>query len=74
MTERQKLTKWELARARSEVTLALSRLESLFKPQCKLTFLMRDPGNDECSMLITNDDDLPAVRRVIEALEKKPRT
>jgi hypothetical protein len=72
MSEKEKASK--VAHAFNEVAATLGELESLFAPHCKLTFLMRDPSNDECSMLVTNDDDMPAVRRVMELLEKKEAT
>lgn len=59
---------------REAVASALADLEDFFLPRCRLTFLMRDPENDECTMLITNDPDLPAVRRVIEGLEGRETT
>jgi len=68
------MTQDRLDNAQFTITETLAELEGLFLPRCRLTFVMRDPGNDECSMLITNDPDLAAVRRVIEKLERRPAT
>lgn len=58
----------KLRLAQNAVADALAKLgDELFAPQCRLTFIMRDPGNDECSMLVTNDDDLEGVERVLRA-------
>lgn len=53
------------------VSEKLALLEELFLPRCRLSFVMRDPENDECSMLITNDTNVPAIRRVLKYLEKR---
>lgn len=52
----------------SEVQLVcehhLKQMEACFKPHCRLTLLMRTPGNDECELLFTRDE-LPEVIRAI---------
>ena len=36
-----------------------------FKPGIRLTFVMRDPTNDEC-YIVLGDDELPELKRLIE--------
>jgi hypothetical protein len=44
----------------------LDEMADLFKPRCKLTFLMRDPDNQEAEMLLTTD----GIDELIKALER----
>lgn len=39
-----------------EVGEALEKLQALFKPFMKLTFIARDPNHDEAAMIVSNDD------------------
>lgn len=48
-------TPYRVQLARAEVARHLGQLERIFKPGVKLTFLMRDPENPECDLLITAD-------------------
>ena len=50
-------------RIREDVIHHLEALESWFTPDCKLTFIMRKPGNPEADLVITGDseDELIAV-------------
>lgn len=48
-----------------ECVEALERLEKLFVPEMKLTFLARHPGDHEKSMVVTADD----VDAAIECLQ-----
>ena len=41
--------------ARAEIERALGSLEALFVPCVKLTFIMRDPRNDEAYLIVTSD-------------------
>lgn len=49
----------------------LTEIEALFKPHCRITFLMRDPQNPECEMLLTRDD-LDEVAKAIERAKVRP--
>lgn len=44
---------------------ALGELSERFQPQCKLTFIMRDPTNKEAYILAGDDNDLEGVIEVI---------
>lgn len=56
--------------ARTRIQAALVVLSDLFVPEAKLTFVMRVPGNDDYSMLITDDPDLEALVRVVEKISE----
>ena len=53
-------------RVREEVDRHLDALESWFLPECKLTFIMRKPGNDDADLVITVDD----IDELIAVLER----
>ena len=48
----------------------LRKLQKLFVPEARLTFFMRVPGNDECSIVVTSDD-LSKVSEVILKLSRR---
>jgi hypothetical protein len=50
-----------------EVNVAMQRLEALFTPNVRLTFIMRDPGDDTCHMVLSKDD-LSAVAALIRGM------
>lgn len=54
-----------------EVETALNRLRPLFTDECELSFVMRHKTNDQCSMVISNDD-LGEVARTIIRLSESP--
>jgi hypothetical protein len=45
-----------IAAVRGEVESAIVGLSHHFHPDCKLTFVMRKPGDAECYMVVTDDD------------------
>lgn len=49
-----------------EVADALARLSRLFQPQCKLSFVMRNPHVEDGDMFVSDDDP----EKVIEAIRK----
>lgn len=49
----------------NEIEKAMVKLSKHFTTGMKLTFVMRDPANDEC-VLIKTDDVLSEVSRVLE--------
>ncbi len=51
---------------RHEVMCHLGELSQLFKPDCKLTFIMHVPGAPDREMLITTGDHLDELLAVIE--------
>ena len=59
------LTKFFLEDVRLKVSQFLARAAKWFVPEAKLTFTMRVPGNDDCFLIVT-DDDLTELIRVIE--------
>ena len=46
---------FKLQLARAEIERALESQEPLFVPGVKLTFIMRDPENDEADLIVTAD-------------------
>lgn len=55
---------------RDQIRASLATLSDLFVPEAKLSFVMRVPGNDDCSMLITDDPDIEALVRVVEKISE----
>lgn len=55
---------FEVSYVANEIEKALVRLSRHFASGTKLTFIMRDPANDEC-VLIKTDDELGEVARVL---------
>lgn len=45
----------------------LEKMENMFRPGVKVTFLARTPGNDEADFVMTNDD----LSDAINALERR---
>lgn len=54
----------------NRITEALVKLESYFEPGCRLTFIMRDPKNDEADIVETFDD-LDELKKVIERTQER---
>ena len=54
-----------------EASHLLGKMQKLFKPGIKVTFLARTPGNPEGDFLLT-DDDLSEVKAALERSEKRP--
>lgn len=54
-----------MERMQRAVTEALVRLEGQWKPGVKLTFIARNPGNDDADVLITSDA-LPEVLKLVQ--------
>ena len=54
-----------LKRLHVEIERHLNEIAVLFKPEMRLTFIARLPGNDEADVILTVDD-LNEVAKVIE--------
>ena len=48
-----------------KISDALNQLGPLFLPECRLTFIMRLPGDEEADVLVTIDD-LDELQKLIE--------
>ena len=57
--------KVDLAIARQKVEQHLLEIEELFKPQCFLTFVMRNPDNEDSFLVITKD----SLQEVVETVQ-----
>lgn len=44
-----------LEEVKAKVNKAMGELKPLFTPDCKLTFIMRKPGSEDCYMSMTED-------------------
>lgn len=49
---------------------ALCFLAEMFKPECKLTFIMRVPGNDEADMVVTSDENEELAKVIERTIER----
>lgn len=50
-----------------EIEVHLERLEELFKPEVRLSFIARLPENNEADILLTRDDP----KEVIKLIERR---
>lgn len=55
----------EVYRLHLALEMHLVELEELFKPECKLTLIIRNPNNEEAG-LVVSCDSLHEIKRVIE--------
>lgn len=61
------MDKQRIMEAHNAVGTALGKLaDTVFVKGVHLTFVMRDPKNDECYMVISDDPDLDVVKDTIE--------
>jgi hypothetical protein len=56
--------------ARDVISNELAKLEKLFLPHCRLTFIMRNPEEEDGDMVITNDK-LADLRDVLDKMMTK---
>lgn len=64
----------KLTHTHAAVANALGDLAKLFKPECKLTFVMRHPTDEECYIVIGDDMEHEKVIETIRRSEaQKPR-
>jgi hypothetical protein len=59
----------QLEEVTQEANGLLNRIHALFKPETKITLLVRTPGHDEADFSLSNDDLTEAIR----ALERRLR-
>jgi len=61
---------YELLVIKQKISNYLNKIEKLFAPYCKVTFLMRNPKEEDGDLLMTNDD-LDKVIAAITQLQKQ---
>ncbi len=60
----------QLQMVRWEVERSLQKLSDFFAPHCQLTFLMRNPKEQDGDLIVTTDS-LEAVSEAVEKLKRR---
>ena len=60
------ITDSEFIVLKAGITEHIKQIERLFDPDCKITFIMRKPGDTECELLIGTDYDLNEIIKVVK--------
>jgi hypothetical protein len=61
-----------LKEAQAQCEHHLQDMEKLFKPECRLTFIMRTPGEAEAWIVMTRDDLDEVVKTIQRSMDREP--